>query len=68
MVIELDVTAILLTASYFQAHYMANIGVMGWEVPSLQEIHLKLIFQGSLPYRCVSESKWHTKERKTEWQ
>lgn len=47
---------------------MANIGVMGWEVPSLQEIHLKLIFQGSLPYRCVSESKWHTKERKTEWQ
>lgn len=47
-VIEWDVVAAL-NSEIPPSPLHGNIGVMGWEVPSLQEIHLKLIFLGSLP-------------------
>ncbi len=47
-VIEWDVAATL-NSEIPPSPLHGNIGVMGWEVPSLQEIHLKHIFLGSLP-------------------
>lgn len=47
-VIEWDVAATL-NSEIPPSSLHGNIGVMDWEVPSLQEIHLKLMFLGSLP-------------------